>query len=310
MPPAARTGALTTSQHERRALRRVLAANGLSEAMPLPFLAPGDLERCGLSGLALTITNPLVAEESVLRTSLLPGLLKAVAYNASHRNLGVGLFEVGHVFRMPSNGGPLPDEREHVAVAVSGQEAPAAVEAWQLVADALAVADWSLEADVVSGLHPARTARVVVAGETVGAVGEVDPDVLTAHEIEERVAWRRFPSSDIDLAFEVDDGTPAAAVAQTLRAAAGELLARLELFDVYRGPGIAPGGRSVAFRLRLQALDRTLTDAEVAEVRGAAASPPSNRPCRPGCAADGDGGQGTGAEPQPAGPNQGVEPAA
>jgi phenylalanyl-tRNA synthetase beta chain len=77
----------------------------------------------------------------------------------------------------------------------------------------------------------------------------------------------RFPSSDIDLAFEVGDGTPAGAVAQVLRAAAGELLARLELFDVYRGPGIAPGGRSLAFTLRLQALDRTLTDAEVAEVR-------------------------------------------
>ncbi len=77
----------------------------------------------------------------------------------------------------------------------------------------------------------------------------------------------RFPSSDIDLAFEVDESTPAAAVEATLRDAAGPLLEGLRLFDVYRGPALAEGRRSLAYRLRFCALDHTLTDDEVAEAR-------------------------------------------
>ncbi len=290
MPAAARTGGLTVRQEERRAVRRMLASNGLAEATPIPFLAPGDLERAGLSGDAITLANPLVAEESVLRTSLLPGLLKVLAYNASHRNTGAWVFEVGHVYRpVPSPTRPgLPDEREHLGVALAGVDATCAVTTWRLVADGLAVADRSFEVDAVPGLHPTRSARVVVAGETVGAVGEVDPDVLAAYGIAERVAWlevnlervldlphgertyrlvSRFPSSDVDIAFEVDEAVPAAAVERTVGDAAGELLTRLDLFDVYRGPPIPEGRRSLAFTLRLQAVDRTLTDAEVGAVR-------------------------------------------
>src|SRR5690606_33913459 len=76
-----------------------------------------------------------------------------------------------------------------------------------------------------------------------------------------------YPSSDIDLAFEVDDTEPASSVEGVLRRAAGERLASLRLFDVYRGSGIAPGRRSLAYTLRLDAIDHTLTDDEVAEVR-------------------------------------------
>ncbi|MGH9217645.1 MAG: phenylalanine--tRNA ligase subunit beta, partial [Acidimicrobiales bacterium] len=76
-----------------------------------------------------------------------------------------------------------------------------------------------------------------------------------------------YPSSDVDLAFEVDDVVPATAIESTLRSAAGDHLAALRLFDVYRGPGIAEGRRSLAYSLRLDALDHTLTDDEVAEIR-------------------------------------------
>ena len=107
--------------------RAALRPRGMSEAMPLSFLAPGDLERSGLPGDGIAIANPLVAEESVLRTSLLPGLVKSLATNAARRNTGVGLFEIGHVFRRPADGeqtGPLPDEREMLAVALGGRDAP------------------------------------------------------------------------------------------------------------------------------------------------------------------------------------------
>jgi len=288
VPPAVHYGALSDRQIERRLARDVLVGLGFAEAMPMPFLAPDDVTRSGLADDPITITNPLIADESVLRTSLLPGLLKTITYNESHRNTGAALFEIGHVFRRPIEPQPLPDEHENLAVAIAGSEAPAAVEAWEALAGALAVDDRSLVADVLPGLHATRAAAVVVAGERIGVVGEVDPAVLVDHGITERVAWleldlgrlfdlphgerryrpiSRFPSSDIDLAFETPDSVPAADVEAALRRAGGDLLVHLELFDVYRGSGLRPLTRSLAYRLRLQAADRTFTDAEVAGVR-------------------------------------------
>ncbi len=288
VPPATRTGRLDERQQARRRLRSALVGLGLSEAMPLPFLAPGQLARAGLADEGITLTNPLVAEESVLRTSLLPGLLASLAYNASHRNLGVGLYELGHVFNRPPVGQPLPDEQEHLAVALGDRDATDAVQTWWVLAETLAVPDVELVAAERPGLHPTRSAAVVVGGVDVGSVGEVDPGVRAAHELQGPVGWlevsldrllalphgdrpyrkvSRFPSSDVDLAFELDEGTPAAALERTLARAAGELLSRLELIDVFRGDPVPAGRRSLAYRLRLQATDRTLTAEDVAEVR-------------------------------------------
>ena len=113
-------------QARRRLLRQVLYGLGISEAMPIPFLAPGDLDRAGLDRAALTIANPLVAEESVLRTSLRPGLLKAVAYNESHRHDGVALFEIGHVYRAGARV-RCPTSARCSASRSAGREGPAAV---------------------------------------------------------------------------------------------------------------------------------------------------------------------------------------
>jgi phenylalanyl-tRNA synthetase beta chain len=298
VPTSAHTGRLSDRQQERRRLRSLLVGRGLSEAMPLPFLAPGDLERCGLPGDGIDITNPLVKEESILRTSLLPGLVKALATNAARRNTGVGLWEIGHVFRQRDTSSPtagdagreaLPDEREMLALALGGRDAAEAVHEWRAVAEVLGVAGIEIVNGAVPGLHPTRSAGLAgPAGEPLGAVGEVDPGVLENHGIGERVGWLEvdldvaaglphreriyrpvsiYPSSDVDLAFEVDDAVPAMAIEATLRSAAGEHLAALRLFDVYRGAGIADGRRSLAYALRLDALDHTLTDDEVAEVR-------------------------------------------
>jgi phenylalanyl-tRNA synthetase beta chain len=287
-PRSMLTGALSRRQVDRRTVRTAMIGLGLDEVMPVPFLAPGDLERAGLDADGITVTNPLVAEESVMRSSLRPGILKTLAYNASHRLAGLGLFEVGHVYRHPEASQPLPDEREYLAVALAGRDAGDAVGVWSALADALAARDYALVADVVAGLHPTRTARIEVGGVPVGHVGEVDPGVLDAFDVPERVGWlevdldtllgvphgdtpyrqvSRYPSSDIDLAFEVDDAVPASAVERCLREAAGDLLARLSLFDVFRGAPVGDGRRSLAFTLRFQAADRTLTDAEMADVR-------------------------------------------
>ncbi len=254
----------------------------------MPFLAPGDLAKAGLPEDGVSLTNPLHAEESILRTSLLPGQLKAIAYNQSHRNPDVRFFEIDHVFLPSGEGDPLPDEREYLAVALAGEEAPAAVAILDSLARALALPNLQLKTDRVAGLHPTRAAEVVVAGRPRGVVGEVDPAVLEAYGVDGRVAWleldlgalldgphgnrkyrpvSKFPSSDVDLAFVLTDDVAASQVEASLRKGGGDLLVGLELFDVYRGQGVDEGSRSLAYRLRFQAKDRTLTDDEVGQAR-------------------------------------------
>lgn len=257
----------------------------------MPFLAPGDLAAVALPDDGITITNPLVAEESVLRTSLLPGLLKAVRHNVRHRNDGVALFEIGHVFGRPTDpDADLPDERERLAVIVHGADATRAVVAWRSICDGLSLPGADVATAEMPSLHPTRSAVARVNGESVGSVGEIDPDVLASFDIPGRVAWleidldrllehphgtptytrvSRYPSSDIDLAFAVSEGVSATDIAATIAAAAGELLGHVHLFDTYRGEGLAAGTRSLTYRIRLQADDRTLTDDDVGQVRAA-----------------------------------------
>jgi phenylalanyl-tRNA synthetase beta chain len=289
VPTSTITGGLDEHQRGRRLVRQILLGIGASEAWTSTFVSPTELERSGLDpASAVVVSNPLVAEESLLRPSLQPGLVRSLAYNASHRSTGVWLYEIGNVFQQAAPGAPLPDERELVAVALGGGDAADAVSAWQALVDGLLVADTRLESARVPGLHPTRTARVVVDGHPVGVVGEIDPVVLEAAGVPERVGWleldlrallssphgpgqlrpvSRFPSSDVDLSFEVDDAVPAGDVLRTLRFAGVDELVEAALFDVYRGPSVAAGRRSLTYRIRLQAPDRTLTDEELASAR-------------------------------------------
>jgi phenylalanyl-tRNA synthetase beta chain len=326
-PFADQAGRLDPYQCERRIVRDIAVGWGAYEAWTPALLAPGDHERVGLGAGGVTVTNPLTPDESVLRRGLLPGLLKALTFNADRRQGDVRLFEIGHVFPPPDpdrvaralerTGETVVDEREMLAVAFAdtGDDARTAAGAWKVLADALGVDGVSMvvpgadgAGPVPGGLHPTRCALLVAdadadagavadagaagASHVIGAVGEVDPAVLGACGLDSqrvRVGWlevdlgrllvdvarrspvppmiSRFPSSDIDLAFVVGDDVPAADVESSLRRAAGDLLEWLALFDTYRGEGMPDGARSLAYRLRLCSIDRTLTDAEVGELR-------------------------------------------
>jgi phenylalanyl-tRNA synthetase beta chain len=300
-------GRLNAHQRARRDLRDVLRGAGLNEAMGNPLLGPGDHPRAGLPESTIVAVDPLVREESLLRTSLLPGLLRAAAFNHDRRYGDLGLFEVGQVWPAdppdaPRFSGPdaapgrgLPDEREVCGVVLAGAgpagtgaDAAAATRIlWRLVAG-LRVDGVTLDAGRAPGLHPTRSAAVRVADGAIGWVGEVDPDVVAAWGLDGRVGWlqvelaplfaarradegvrpvSRFPSSDIDLAFSVPDDVPAGAVGATLLEAGAPLVEWVRLFDVFRGAGVPAGQRSLAFRLRFAAPDRTLTDAERGELR-------------------------------------------
>jgi phenylalanyl-tRNA synthetase beta chain len=289
VPKSTVHGTLSVVQRRRRLLREVLLGLGISEAMPNPFLAPDTLALAGLDGPAITITNPLVVEESVLRTSLRPGLLRAIAFNESHRATGVQLFEIGRVY--PPGSGELPDEHEALCVVLAGRDAPAAVRVWREIAAALGIGARIDQSRVPAGLHATRSATLQAGKEPTGAVGEVDPAVLLRFEVSERVAileldldqvlareprpatWKpvsRHPSSDLDLAFVTPESVPAERLEKAIRQGAGALLVDLTLFDVFRGESLGRDRRSLAYRLRLQAPDRNLTDADIADVRRAA----------------------------------------
>jgi len=201
---------------------------------------------------------------------------------------------------------PGEREHLSAVFAYEDDDARTATAAWHVLGDAFRVRGVRLVAlaggEVIPGLHPTRSARLVAhpSGREIGAVGEIDPAVAVdfglteAHgprTVARRIGWlevdlgllfdeevvarqdtlaaavSRFPSSDIDLALVVDDAVGADEVADVLRAAAGDLLESVVLFDVYRGPGIGEGMRSLAFRLRFCSLHHTLTDDEVAAVR-------------------------------------------
>jgi phenylalanyl-tRNA synthetase beta chain len=286
VPKSAMHGRLSPVQARRRHLRDVLLGLGLDEAMPNPFLAEDDLVRAGLDGPAVRIVNSLVAEESILRTSLRPGLLKAVAFNESHRRAEVGLFEIGHAY--PPGDGELPAEFEQLAVVLAGRDAMAAMDVWRELAAAMGFGARVDQSNPPPGLHPTRSATLSLGRDAIGVVGEVHPDVLDAYGVDERVAvlelnlsvllandakvpmWKptsRYPSSDLDLAFATPDSVTAEKVDKAIKQAAGALLVDLTLFDVYRGAGLPPDSRSLAYRLRLQALDRTLSDTELTDLR-------------------------------------------
>jgi phenylalanyl-tRNA synthetase beta chain len=313
-------GRLTARQRDRRLLRDVLAGIGCSEAWTATFVSDADQAAAGFEPPYVEVANPLVDDERFLRSSMVPGLIRAALHNAERRNPGVRLFELGSVFlggdrRSGVGAEAVTTERACVLLADDGDDAWTAVAAWRTVADALGIADWALGEGSPSGpaagaVHPYRSRSVSSAaapasdgitevgdGTVLGVVGELAPQVVAAFGLSgpdgrpRRVGWldldlgmlldrqrvprrskearevSRFPSSDVDLAFVVDDAVPAGAVDRTLRTAGGPLLESLELFDVYRGPSVVNGSRSLAFRLRFCAPDRTLTDQEVGDLR-------------------------------------------
>lgn len=288
VPNSTMHGRLSHVQQRRRLLRQVLLGLGASEAITESFLRRGDLAAAHLDEGAIRITNPLVADEDLLRPSMRPGMLRAIAFNESHRRSSVTLFEIGHVYPPGDRSTDLPPEHESLVVALAGREATEAMVVWREISRALGVGARVDQSQVPVGMHPTRSATLSIGRDVLGFLGEIHPDVLDAFHVHERVAWveldltrllaiepkiaqwkptSRYPSTDLDLAFVVPDGLSAERVDKAIRQAAGTLLVDLALFDVFRGAGVPDQARSLAYRLRLQAVDRTLTDAEIGALR-------------------------------------------
>jgi phenylalanyl-tRNA synthetase beta chain len=246
------------------------------------------------------LRNPLGEESAVMRTSLLPGLLSALARARRHGESDARLFTVGSLFLPPprASGATLPHERLAFAAVLSGHRGgwlskPEAVDVWDAKGVARAIVVRLLRREptlrLASGdrppaLHPRGAAWIEVDGRRVGSAGPLHPDVGDAYAIDHAVvvveidleavdavgprpvrfvALSRFPAVTRDLAVVVDDAISAGDVEHAVRDAAGDLAEDVALFDRFQGGNVPAGRASLAFHVVYRAADRTLTDPEV-----------------------------------------------
>ena len=248
------------------------------------------------------LVNPIAHDRRVLRQSLLPNLLEVAERNARFVRRQA-LFEMGPVF-LPRAEGLLPDEPQRLALLLTGpREAPFWADA---AADDMDFFDLKGVLETLArvlhlpeplrfepgehpSLHPGKTARVWLGTAEWGFVGELHPEVKARYDfgsaavlvaeldacalrdaLPDRYALQpvpQFPPVIEDLAFVVDEAVPAAEVEAAIRAGGGAYVRSVVLFDVYRGPSLPAGKKSLAYRLAYQAPDRTLSDKDAARIR-------------------------------------------
>jgi phenylalanyl-tRNA synthetase beta chain len=297
-------GGLSGAQKLRRVVEDLLRGRGLDEVITYSFIAPAAIESLQLPPQdqrlrVLHIANPLSEDQSVMRTTLLPGLLEAARYNLDRDVTRVSLFESGRVFF--SNGAErLPDERLHLGLLLAGAYEPATWRSAERRPDFFTVkgllvglldslrVEWRLAGGGPPFLHPGRAAEILIGGHEAGWMGELHPGVArsfglagapAALELDLGLALDAaveettyedlitYPAVFEDIAVVVDEVVEAQTVADTVRAAAGKELRSVRVFDLYRGEQIGEGKKSLALRLEFRADDRTLTDEEVAAQR-------------------------------------------
>ena len=301
--PKGGAGGLERTQIAERTLRRALAGFGLHETWTSSLGSPMELDALGLpedhpTRNALRLMNPMSEQESGMRTTVLPGLLRAAAHNVAHRVEDFALFEIARIYE-PAPGQRLPHESLVLGAVFGGLrrpktwlEEPARWEffgAKGVLTSALQILGVEVTATLAQGppFHPGRAATVMIGEQAIGSFGELHPEVCERLDVQEGMVvlevalgavfeaipgpvkapeLPRFPAALIDLAVVVDEDTPAAAIERTIEDAGAPEVVNVRLFDVYRGEQIAAGKKSLAYALQLQVADRTLTDEDTSAV--------------------------------------------
>ncbi|GGI95933.1 phenylalanine--tRNA ligase subunit beta [Halopseudomonas pertucinogena] len=275
-------------------LRRLMVARGYQEAITYSFIEAGLNKLFDPQAEPLALANPISSDMAVMRTSLWPGLCKAVQHNQNRQQARVRLFESGLRF-VPLAGGELQQQPMLSGIA-TGTRLP---EGWANGSDKLdfhdvkgdveallgqggALDDFRFEPAEHPALHPGQCARILRDGELVGWLGALHPQIVDRLDLhgpvfvfelalEGMVAGRlprfselsRFPEVRRDIAVLVDQSVAAGDLLEDIREQAGPVLKNLRLFDVYQGKGIDPESKSLAIGLTLQHSSRTLNDDEV-----------------------------------------------
>lgn len=299
-----RVGVRERPELVRELVDNTLRASGMNETMTYSFAEPGDVQKARMEaedlGDAVELMNPLNTEQSVMRQTILPGLLRSVAYNQNHGTKNIQLYEIGTVFST-ADGRKKPKERKKVAGVLAGSmtdvawnSAPPAFDFFdgkgviENLARELAlpkVRFKALGADEAPHLQPGRAAEFYSGGAKIGWVGEIHPLVVDAFDAEapvvafeldlrtlekaarparDYVDVPQFPAITVDQAFIVSEDVSAERMSQVMSSAGGKQLESVRLFDVFRDDErIGAGKKSMAFTLTYRAPDRTLTSEEI-----------------------------------------------
>jgi phenylalanyl-tRNA synthetase beta chain len=297
---AATPGVLTPYQAKRRKVRRYLEGAGLIQNITYSLTSDERAKQFALEdGKAIRLAMPMSEERSTLRLSIVPHLLEALQHNIARSLPSNAVYEIGSVF-IGKDGAVLPEEKERLAGALTGlwQQHP-----WQgekkavdfFVAKGILEGMFSMlgVSETITytrsekdGLHPGRTAEILLNGKSIGFIGQLHPEKLNELDLPETYVFElsltallgesigeiqyeaipRFPSISRDIALVVDRETPAGELEAVIKTTGGSLLKEVQVFDVYEGDKIDASKKSVAFALRYYHPEHTLTDEEVTKV--------------------------------------------
>jgi phenylalanyl-tRNA synthetase beta chain len=276
-------------------VRETMLALGYNEAISITFISEQDAKTFG-AGEPLAIASPQSEEADYLRPSILPGLLKMVEYNLNRGNANVRLFEAGEVFEKVGDG---REERRHLGFAATGDAFAKSVHApaqpytfFHMKGDveelltAFQHTSLYLDDQTPEYLHPGRSARAVMDGETVARFGQLHPDLAAARKFRQEVyiaeilpdrlyrhplrepryeSISRFPAVERDFSFVFDEAVTFERIRSAVDALAINELQKFVPGEVYRGEKVGAGKYSVLLHAEFQSKERTLRDDEVAQ---------------------------------------------
>ncbi|HHM3395937.1 TPA: phenylalanine--tRNA ligase subunit beta [Staphylococcus aureus] len=293
------SGQLTDRQYKTRMVKEVLEGAGLDQAITYSLVSKEDATAFSMQQRqTIDLLMPMSEAHASLRQSLLPHLIEAASYNVARKNKDVKLFEIGNVF-FANGEGELPDQVEYLSGILTGDYV---VNQWQ---DKKETVDFYLAKGVVDrvseklnlefsyrradidGLHPGRTAEILLENKVVGFIGELHPILAADNDLKRTYVFElnfdalmavsvgyinyqpipRFPGMSRDIALEVDQNIPAADLLSTIHAHGGNILKDTLVFDVYQGEHLEKGKKSIAIRLNSLDTEETLTDERVSKVQ-------------------------------------------
>ncbi|HDJ3184853.1 TPA: phenylalanine--tRNA ligase subunit beta [Staphylococcus aureus] len=293
------SGQLTDRQYKTRMVKEVLEGAGLDQAITYSLVSKEDATAFAMQQRqTIDLLMPMSEAHASLRQSLLPHLIEAASYNVARKNKDVKLFEIGNVF-FANGEGELPDQVEYLSGILTGDYV---VNQWQgkketvdfylakgvvdRVAEKLNL-EFSYRRADIDGLHPGRTAEILLENKVVGFIGELHPTLAADNDLKRTYVFKlnfdalmavsvgyinyqpipRFPGMSRDIALEVDQNIPAADLLSTIHAHGGNILKDTLVFDVYQGEHLEKGKKSIAIRLNYLDTEETLTDERVSKVQ-------------------------------------------
>ncbi|HAR5109513.1 TPA: phenylalanine--tRNA ligase subunit beta [Staphylococcus aureus] len=293
------SGQLTDRQYKTRMVKEVLEGAGLDQAITYSLVSKEDATVFSMQQRqTIDLLMPMSEAHASLRQSLLPHLIEAASYNVARKNKDVKLFEIGNVF-FANGEGELPDQVEYLSGILTGDYV---VNQWQgkketvdfylakgvvdRVSEKLNL-EFSYRRADIDGLHPGRTAEILLENKVVGFIGELHPTLAADNDLKRTYVFElnfdalmsvsvgyinyqpipRFPGMSRDIALEVDQNIPAADLLSTIHAHGGNILKDTLVFDVYQGEHLEKGKKSIAIRLNYLDTEETLTDERVSKVQ-------------------------------------------